>query len=115
MTSAVQLFIELELIGEESEFEATFQEISEIAATNEIRLSYNFYREPSNPTKIYAIEKHDDVDSLERHFEAAMPALQKAWACARPIKTLILGNLPPHVKTMMEQNGCTVVQTWIEG
>lgn len=115
MTSAIQLFIELELIGNESVFESTFREITEIAKNNAVRLSYNFYREPSNPTRIYAIEKHDDVESLERHFQTAMPALQKAWACARPIKTLILGNLPPHLRAMMEQNGCTVVSTWIEG
>jgi len=114
MSSAVQLFIELDLIEEkEAEFEAAFREIVDIAQKNDVRLSYDFYRDPIAPTKIYAIEKHENAESLARHFQFAMPALQKAWACARPVRTLILGDLPGHLKTMMEQNGCIVVPMWL--
>lgn len=114
MKDAVQLFIELELIaGKEAEFEAAFHEIMAIARNNGIRLAYDFYRDPARPSAVYAIESHDDAASLGRHFEIALPALQKAWACARPVRTMILGDLPAAMRETMERNGAIVVPSWL--
>jgi quinol monooxygenase YgiN len=111
---AIQLFIELELIaGEEAEFEAAFDEVMAIARRNGITLAYDFYRDPARPSAVYAIESHDDAASLGRHFQLALPALQKAWACARPVRTMILGDLPAGMREMMEGNGAVVVPSWL--
>lgn len=114
MKDAVQLFIELELqTGKEAEFEAAFREVVEIARTNGVNLVYDFYRDPAKPTAVYAIESHENAASLGRHFQLAQPALQKAWACARPVRIMILGDIPAAMREMMEQNHCVVVPSWL--
>ena len=114
MKWGIQLFIELELVeGQASQFEAAAREVIACAVHHDVKLRYDFYRDPANPSVIYAIEAHPDAASLQRHFDAALPLLQKAWGYARPVKTLILGDVPDALRSMMESNGATVVPAWI--
>lgn len=114
MKDSVQLFLELELIdGKEAAFEEAFREISALVASNDIGLRYTFYRDPAKPSALYAIETHDDVASLVHYFEVAMPALQKARACTKPVRIMVFGDLPAEMKAMLEQDGAVVVQSWL--
>lgn len=110
----MQLFLELELIdGREAEFESAFSEISEIVENNDIGLRYNFYRDPTKPSALFAVETHRDVASLGRYFEVAGAALHRARACTKPVRIMIFGDLPPEMTAMMERDGAVVVPNWL--
>lgn len=114
MKESVQLFLELELIdGKEAEFEGIIREIGELVKSNDIGLVYDFYRDPAKPSTLYAVETHKDLASFGRYFEVGMPVLQRARTCTKPTRILILGDLPPEMKAMMERDGATVVPNWL--
>lgn len=113
MTEEVKIFIEFDLNGDIDEFEAIFREIIALSDDEGADLRYEFYRSPEHPRRIFAIEQHPGAEALAAHFRRTFPLLQKAWACARPVQTLIFGNLPPAMKAQMQQNGATVVPWWI--
>lgn len=114
MTGSIQLFLELELInGREAAFQGIIGEIGELVKRHNIKLSYTFYRDPAKPSSLFAIETHQDLASMARYFELGMPVIERARACTRPVRILILGNLPPEMKAMMEMDGATVVPHWL--
>jgi quinol monooxygenase YgiN len=113
VTRPINIFIEFELIGELERFEAIFREILALAQASGAEQSYDFYREPAQPARIFAIESHANAEALGAHFERSFPLLQQAWACARPVQTFILGDVPAGLKAQIEQGGATVVPAWI--
>ncbi|WP_016744901.1 putative quinol monooxygenase [Rhizorhabdus wittichii] len=113
MAGRISIFIEFELIGDVGAFESIFREIVDLNRQAGSDFAYDFFREPAEPERIFALESHADAEALGAHFERSFPLLQKAWACARPVQTRILGDLPAPMAERMRQNGVTVVPWWM--
>jgi quinol monooxygenase YgiN len=109
----ISIFIEFELIGDVGTFESIFREIVDLNRQAGSDFTYDFFRDPAEPEHIFALESHADAEALGAHFERSVPLLQKAWACARPVQTRILGDLPAPMAERMRQNGVTVVPWWM--
>lgn len=113
MAGRISIFIEFELIGDADTFEGIFREIVALNRQAGSDFAYDVFRDPARPDRIFALESHADAEALGAHFERTFPLLQRAWACARPVQTCILGDLPPPMAERMRQNGVTVVPWWM--
>lgn len=113
MAQRISIFIEFELVGDIAEFEGIFREIVSTSHQAGGDLTYDFYRDPEAPNVIFALESHPDPQALEAHFRRSFPLLQKAWACARPVKTVVLGDLPAPLKAELEKGGVIAVPWWM--
>ena len=102
MAPRISIFIEFELVGDVAEFQGIFREIVASSRQAGGDLTYDFYRDAEAPNSIFALESHPDAAELEAHFRRSFPLLQKAWACARPVKTVIMGDLPAPLKAELE-------------
>lgn len=112
MHEEVSVFIEFELTGDSREFEAIFRQIIDLSQSHGANLRYDFFK-ADDDRRIFALEVHPNARSLAEHFDRALPLMQQAWACARPLRTLILGNVPDEMRAHMEAGGVTVIPHWI--
>ena len=113
MTRPVNIFIEFELTGELERFEAIFREIVALARSSGGDLRYDIYRDSGQPLRIFALESHPTAEALSAHFQRSFPLLQQAWACARPVQTVILGDVPQELRQQLTEGGATVVPWWL--
>lgn len=114
MNQSVTLVLEMSLRREdEHAYAELIGQITGLARGGGSELRYDFFWDEGREGHVFAVETHPDVASLLAHFERAMPLLEQAWALAPPVRTLVLGDLPPEVEAHLRQTGASVIPGWI--
>ncbi|MGA0598409.1 hypothetical protein [Enterovirga sp. CN4-39] len=116
MREVVQVYLDLELVaGKDTEFESTMRELADCVSQNSIPVVFDFYRDSAGSSEVFAVETHESERSLARYFEVAGPILERARACVRPNRVLVLGDLSQTMGATMVTMGASVVPRWLQG